>query len=270
VKASVMKATWIGNLKLGFVSVPVRVFSATEPSSTIRFNQLHDECGTRLQSRKWCPICDREIDKDEVVKGFEHDRGQYVVVTQDEIDLAKPESSRSIVLTSVIDDDEINPMYVEKPFFVAPEPGIEASAFAVVRAALGDRVAVGKMTTHGKEHTVALKAHGQGLSLFTIRRSSEVRDSYLLDSLCDLPSAGVLHDEVELARQVLAGLDEPVDLTSTRDAYQEQLREIIDAKVSGVSIVPVEQKVEDEPAQDLMAALRASLVGSSDGKEVTQ
>ncbi len=259
------RPTWKGYLKVSLVTVPVRVFPATNTTGQVRFNQLHAECQTRIHQKKWCPSCDREVDKTEIVKGFEFDKSRYVVMKEDDIAKARPESTRIINLLRFADVDTIDPMYVERPFYLAPDGKVAASAFAVLREALVGKAGIGKLALLGREYLVAVQPRENGLMMFTLRQAREVRRISAIEELDDLPET-VNPDEVKLARQVIGNFAGDLDLSEFTDDYQAELRRIIDAKIAGEEVVVHEVET---PAKvvNLMDALRKSLEQVSAAKK---
>ena len=251
------RPTWKGYLKVSLVTVPVRVFPATNATGVVRFNQLHAECQSRIRQKKWCPECDREVDKSEIVKGYEFEKGRYVVVDEEDIGKAKPESTRIINLLRFADVESIDPIYVERPYYLAPDGKVAGGAFAVLREALQGKAGIGKLALLGREYLVAVQPRENGLMMFTLRAASEVRRMSAIDELEDLPET-VNDAEVQLARQVIGTFAGELDLGEFTDEYQSELRRIIDAKVAGEEVVETEA---DSPAKvvNLMEALRRSL-----------
>ena len=251
------RPTWKGFLKISLVTIPVRVFPATDAAATLSFNQLHGACQTRIQQKKWCPQCEREVEKTELVKGYEFERGRYVVLQDEDIAKARPESTRIINLVRFADAASIDPIYLERPYYLAPDGAVAAEAFAVVRDAIRGKAGIGKLALYGREYLVAVLPRERGLVMFTLRQAKEVRSMGAIDELAPLP-AKVKPDELKLARQVIGNFEGQLDLSEYRDEYQEELRRIIDAKVAGEEIVP---PAEEAPAKlvNLMDALRKSL-----------
>ena len=251
------RPTWKGFLKISLVTIPVRVFPATDAAATLSFNQLHGACQTRIQQKKWCPQCEREVEKTELVKGYEFERGRYVVLQDEDIAKARPESTRVINLVRFADAASIDPIYLERPYYLAPDGGVAAEAFAVVRHAIWGKAGIGKLALYGRECLVAVLPKERGLVMFALRQAKEVRSMGSIDELASLP-AKVKPDELKLARQVIGNFEGQLDLSEYRDEYQEELRRIIDAKVAGEEIVA---PVEEAPAKlvNLMDALRKSL-----------
>ena len=260
------RPTWKGHLKVSLVTVPVRVFPATNTAGAVRFNQLHAECRTRIRQKKWCEDCDREVDKSEIVKGYEFEKGRWVVVDDEDVAKAKPESTRIINLLRFADVESIDPLYVERPYYLAPDGKVAAEAFAVLREALRGKAGIGKLALLGREHLVAVQPRDQGLVMLTLRAASEVRRMSAIEELEDLPET-VADAEVQLARQVIGTFAGDFDVSEFTDEYQAELRRIIDAKVAGEEVVETQA---DSPAKvvNLMEALRKSLdqVGASKKK----
>ena len=226
------RPTWTGFLKVSLVMVPVRVFPATDSAVAVRFNQLHAECQTRIQQKKWCPTCDRQVDKTEIVKGYEFEKGRYVVMKDDDIAKARPESTRIINLLRFADVESIDPIYVERPYYLAPDGKVAADAFAVLREALRGKAGIGKLALYGREYLVAVQPRERGLMMFTLRQASEIRQMSAIDELDQLPDQ-VSEAEVSLARQVIGNFEGELALEEFTDEYQAELRRIIDAKIAG-------------------------------------
>jgi len=260
------RPTWKGTLKLSLVTIPIRVFPATDPAATVSFHQLHSVCQSRIQQKKWCPQCDREVDKSEIVRGYEFERGRYVIVDEEDIEKVRPESTRIINLTRFADLESIDPVYVDRPYYLAPDGPVGAEAFAVIREALRGKVGVGKLALYGREYVVAVQPRERGLVMLTLRQASEVRSMEMIDELRHVP-AEVKPEELKLARQVVGSFEGPLDLSAFRDEYQAQLRQIIEAKIAGEEIVAPE--VPEAPAKvvDLREALRRSLEAVSAGRK---
>lgn len=259
------RPTWKGYLKVSLVTVPVRVFPATNTTGQVRFNQLCAACQTRIQQKRWCPSCDREVDKTEIVKGFEFEKSRYVVMDDEDIAKARPESTRIINLLRFADVDTIDPMYVERPFYLAPDGRVAASAFAVLREALVGKAGIGKLALLGREYLVAVQPKENGLMMFTLRQARELRRMSAIEELDDLPET-VNEDEVKLARQVIGTFAGELDLSEFTDDYQAELRRIIDAKIAGEEVV-VQELETPAKVVNLMDALRKSLEQVSAGKK---
>jgi DNA end-binding protein Ku len=261
------RPTWKGYLKISLVNIPVRVFPATDAAATISFNQLHRECRTRIQQKRWCPTCQTEVPNTDLVKGYEFEKGQYVVVDEEDIAKVRPASTRVINIVQFADASTIDPVYVERPYYLAPDGNVAAEAFAVMREGMAGKAAIGKLALYGREYLVAIQPRETGLVMYTLRHASEVRAMSGIDELKTVPSK-IKPDEVKLARQVIGSFESEGDLTQYRDEYQDELRKIIDAKIAGQEIVT---PAEEAPPKvvNLMDALRQSLERVSATKKRT-
>src|SRR5947199_3371954 len=196
------RATWKGFLKISLVNIPIKVFPATEASGTISFNQLHGECQTRIQQKRWCPHCNREVPNSEIVKGYEFEKGRYVVLSEEDIEKVRPESTRVIDLVQFADDSSIDPMYVERTYYLAPDGGMAADAFAVMRDGMAGKVGVGKLALYGREYLVAVKPHGRRSVMYTLHHAGDIRRLGTVEGLSAVCSK-VQPDGIKLARQVI-------------------------------------------------------------------
>lgn len=261
------RSTWKGYLKISLVNIPVRVFPATDAAATISFNQLHRECRTRIQQKRWCPSCQVEVPNTDIVKGYEFEKGKYVVVDEEDLAKVRPESTRVINIVQFADAKMIDPVYVERPYYLAPDGAVAAEAFAVMREGMAGKAAVGKVSLYGREYLVAIQPRENGLVMYTLRHASEVRAMSAIDELKTVP-AKIKPDEVKLARQVISNFETEGDLSQYKDDYQEELRKLIDAKIAGEDIVaPAEE--EAPKVVNLMEALRQSLDRVSSDKKKT-
>jgi DNA end-binding protein Ku len=259
------RATWKGYLKISLVNIPVKVFPATETSGTISFNQLHGECQTRIHQKRWCAQCNREVPNSEIVKGYEFEKGRYVVVSDEDIDKVRPESTRVIDLVQFADASAIDPMYVDRTYYLAPDGGVAADAFAVMREGMKGKVGVGKLALYGREYLVAVRPHDRGIVMHTLHHAAEIRSIDAVEELSSVP-AKVKPEEIKLARQVISTFDAPLNLADYRDEYRDGLQRIIDKKIAGEEIVA--PAVEAPPkVVNLMDALKKSLDAVSDTKK---
>jgi DNA end-binding protein Ku len=259
------RPTWKGYLKISLVNIPVKVFPATDAGATISFNQLHGECQTRIQQKRWCPTCQRDVPNTDVVKGYEFEKGRYVVMDEEDIEKVRVESTRVINLERFTDDVEIDPIYLDRPYYLAPDGPVAKEAFAVIREGMKGKAGIGKVALYGREYLIKVQPRDRGLVMYTLRHASEIRSMDAIDELADMP-ATVKPAEVDLARQVIGTFEGEVDLQDYADGYQEGLREIIDAKIAGREFVAPE--VQEPPkVVNLMDALRRSLDSISVAKK---
>jgi DNA end-binding protein Ku len=261
------RPTWKGYLKISLVNIPVKVFPATDAGATLSFNQLHAECQTRIQQKRWCPHCEKEVPSSDLVKGYEFEKGRWVVIEDEDIEKVRVESTRVINLEKFTDADAIDPIYLERPYYLAPDGPVAKEAFAVIREGMKGKAGIGKVALYGREYLIKVQPRERGLVMYTLRHAGEIRSMDAIDELADMPET-VKPEEVKLARQVIGTFEGDVDFRSYKDEYQEGLREIIDAKIGGREIVS--QEVEAPPkVVNLMEALRKSLDTISASKKKT-
>jgi DNA end-binding protein Ku len=259
------RPTWKGFLKISLVNIPVRVFPATDSAATISFNQLHAECQTRIQQKRWCPKCEREIPISEVAKGFEFEKGRYVVMDDEDMAKVRPESTRVIDLVQFTDAAAIDPIYFERPYYLAPDGQMAFESFAVIREGMKGKAGIGKLALYGREYLVAVQPKDKGLMMYTMRRSNEIRSMGAIEELEGVP-AKVKPEEIKLAKQVISNFEGELDLADYKDEYQEELQRIIDAKIAGEEVVATEEQAPPKVV-NLMDALRQSLDRVSTGKK---
>jgi len=259
------RPTWKGYLKVSLVNIPIKVFPATESSATISFNQLHGECQTRIQQKRWCPHCNREVPNSELVKGYEFEKGRYVVLSEDDFEKVRPASTRVIDLARFAEASAIDPMYVDRTYYLAPDGPVAADAFAVMREGMQGKIGVGKLALYGREYLVAVRPFGKGIAMHTLHHAAEIRSMDEVEELNSVPSK-VKPEEIKLAKQVIETFEGPLDFASYKDEYREGLQQIIDAKIAGEEVVA--PAVEAPPkVVNLMEALRKSLDAVSAGKK---
>jgi len=259
------RPTWKGYLKVSLVNIPIRVFPATDSAATISFNQLHAECQTRIQQKKWCPTCQKEVPNTELVKGYEFEKGRFVVMSEEDIAKVRPQSTRVIDLVQFATVESLDPIYFERPYYLAPDSQVAADAFAVIREGMQGKVGIGKLALYGREYLVAVQPRDKGLVMYTLRQADEIRAMNEVSELDLLPKS-MKPEEIKLAKQVISTFESDLDMKNFRDDYQHELRRVIDAKIAGEEVVA---PTEEMPAKvvSLMEALRKSLDTVSEGKK---
>src|SRR5499427_10365484 len=217
------RPTWKGYLKISLVNIPVKVFPATDAGATLSFNQLHAECQTRIQQKRWCPHCEREVPNSELVKGYEFEKGHYVVVTEDDMNKVRVESTRVINLVQFADDSQIDPIYVDRAYYLAPDGPMAAESFAVMREGMAGKAGIGKVALYGREYLVAVRPQKKGIVMYTLHHDAEIRGIDQIEELNSVP-AKVKPEEMKLAKQVIATFDGELNLKEYQDDYREGLR----------------------------------------------
>lgn len=260
------RPTWKGFLKISLVNIPVRVFPATDSAATISFNQLHKACQSRIQQKRWCPTCETEVPNTDIVKGYEFEKGRYVTMTEEDMAKVRPESTRIINLVQFTDAAAIDPIYLERPYYLAPDGNVAAEAFAVMREGMKGKAGIGKLALYGREYLVAIQPQSDGLVMYTLRHAREIRSMDQIDELKTVP-AKIRPDEIKLAKQVISNFETgELDLEEYKDEYQEELRRIIDAKIAGEEVTATREEAPPKVI-NLMDALRQSLDRVSSDKK---
>ena len=247
---------WKGHLTFGLVSVPIRLYAAARPES-VSFNQIHQACGSRIKQKQTCPVCERVVDRKELVKGIEVDDGRFVIIEDAEIQGMAPESARSMEVLEFVKLDEVDPVYFDTSYFVLPEGKVGDKPYYLLQRALSDmgHAAIARMVKAQREHTVIIRPSGGGLMLHTLYYGDEVRSVPEFGH----PEKVELQDkELELGRMFVTSLADKFDINKYHDRYRENITALIAAKSQGQQILtPTASPLP--PAMDLMAALKASL-----------
>jgi DNA end-binding protein Ku len=256
----VARATWTGSISFGLINVPVRLYPATR-SRDVRFNQLHEPDGSRIRQRKICELEDKEVPANEIVKGFEISKGTYITLTDEELEAMKPESSHSVELEEFVHADEIDPMQLERSYWLGPDRESAARPFALFQKALAQEnlVGIGRIVLGTKEQLVCVRPVGDGLALTTLYYADEVTPEREIER----PEAEVGEKELKVARQLVSSLVTEWDPKEHRDTYREQLLEMIEQKAAGKTVeAPRPTAKKETKPGDLLAALEASLAAA--------
>ncbi len=249
-------------ITFGMVAIPIAMYTATQDND-IHFNQLHKEDHSRIRYKKTCAHCGKEISSGDIVKGFEYDKDQYVVITDDEIEKIKTEKEKSIQILHFAQLNQISPVYYEKTYQVAPEAGGE-KAFELLRCALmaEQKIAIGKAVMGTKDTLMAIIPREDGILISTMFYADDIR---ALQKQYVKP--GVSEQELNMAKVLINSMDTPFDPAKYKDEYQEKLRALIETKVAGKEVVAAES---ENPSKviDLMEALKASVEKANKDKEL--
>jgi DNA end-binding protein Ku len=254
------RALWKGAISFGLVTIPVGLHSAVEPRGGLHFRLLHAEDDSPIDYRRYCEAEDVEVPWKEIVKGYEHERGQFVVMSDGDFEKAAAAvpSSQVFEIREFVEVAAIPARHFEQPYYVAPGGRGAGKPYALLRDALAEtgRAGIGKIVLRQREHLAALQASGEALVLTTLRFADELRDAGTLD----LPDRGEgwTKKEMALARNLIDALAAEWDAGKYRDEYEAVLRQIIDRKVKGEEIV-VPKAERPRPVRDLMTALKESL-----------
>jgi DNA end-binding protein Ku len=250
---------WKGHIAFGMVSFPVKLCAAAR-SQTVSFNQIHKCDHSRVKQVIFCQAEDKPVPRSELVKGYEYEKDRYVLFEENELDVVAPPSAKVVELLDFIQSSEVDPVYLDASYYVAPEAAGEKAytlLFEVMRRS--GYVSLGKLTMHNREHLVMLRPGRSGLILHTLFYNDEVRavDGFRTDT------STIRSQEFELATLLVQGLAASFEPTKYRDAYREGLRELIEAKVRGEEVVPRSAPAL-APMFDILEALKASLAKAKD------
>ncbi len=258
------RAYWQGQIRLALVSIPVEIYSASKSGAKIRFNQIHEPSGKRINYEKTVPGVG-PVDRDDIIKGYEISKGEYVLLEDEEIEAVKIESRKTLELVQFVEACEIDPLYFEKPYYVAPKDDLAEEAFVVLREALrkSKKVALGQLSVRGSEKLVAIKPCGKGLLLETLRYADEVRNGQAFFE--DIDEAKPKKELLDLATTLIEEKSAPFDASEFEDRYVDALKKLIDKKAKSKSKKAIVADVDDPDSGnggnviDLMAALKKSV-----------
>jgi DNA end-binding protein Ku len=258
------RPTWQGHLKLSLVTCPVALYTATSSASHVSFHLINPDTNNRIRMVPTDPDTG-PIERSELVKGYEVSKDEYVLFDDADFEKVKLESTRTISIDQFVDEDEIDRLYWDDPFYVVPEKGVGAEAFAVIRDAMkaAGKIAIGQLVLRNRERQLALEVRGKGLIAYTLRPHEEVRDA---DDYFDIPAVKPDKDMVEIATRIIGQKDAEFDPTRFKDRYDDALKDMIKAKQKGGKGLVEAPEPDDTNVIDLMEALRASLKGSAGGK----
>lgn len=246
---------WKGYITFGLLSVPVRLFAAAR-SERISFNQLHKECKSRIRQWLYCPACDRKVEREEIVKGYEYEKDRYVLIDEDDLEKIAPESARTMEILEFVKAQEIPSLFFDTSYYVVPEePGRKAYHLLVETMRASGYAALAKVAMHQREHLVIMQPHGNGLTLHTMYYAEEVRQVAEYGQPSEVE---VKPQEVELAKRLVETLAAPFEPSKYRDEYQHRVREMLETKRQGLEVTPAPAP-HLAPVVDLMDALQKSL-----------
>jgi DNA end-binding protein Ku len=259
-----MRTTWNGSLSFGLVSIPVGLAPATKPAaraSDVSFRMLHRECGTPIKQKRYCPVHERDLEPDEIVKGWEVAKNQFVFVEEEELEaLAQHDDSRSIEITRFVDAAQVDPIFFDRTYFLVPAQAPAARRpYVLLLNAMTETgmAALGRFVQQGKEKFCLIRAKGDALALETLYLSADVFSQAEIGEAVE--EIDVKEAELALARQVIESLEADFDPTDLQSEYRGNLRAMLEAKAAGQEITAPEPVADEAPVVDLMEALRRSV-----------
>ncbi|HZO96048.1 MAG TPA: Ku protein [Gaiellaceae bacterium] len=266
-----MRTTWNGSISFGLVNIPVGLAPATAPAarqSDVQFRMLHRECMTPIKQKRWCPVHDVEVGPDELVRGWEVSKGQFVAIEDEELEaLEQRGTTHTIDVIRFVEADQVDPVYFDRTYYLVPA-GTEAQRrpYALLLQAMRDAgvIGIGSFVLAGKEKLAAIRPKGDALALETLFVAEDVRSQEEIDEA--VGATAVRKEELKLAEQLISGLLGPFEpeeaLTSE---YRTSLRGLLEAKLEGREPVEPEPAPAEAPVVDLMEALRASVAAAKKG-----
>jgi DNA end-binding protein Ku len=257
------RAIWSGAISFGLVNIPVKLYSAVS-RKTVRFHQIDAESGQRIRQQRVNPESGDEVPFEQIVKGYEISPDKYVMITPEELEALEPQKTRTIDIEEFVDLEQIDPIYYDHPYYLAPDKGA-AKAYKLLLDAMeqADKVAIARVVIRSKENLVALRAHEGAITMETMLFPDEVIEP---DSIEELASADgstkTTKRELDMAKQLIESLSGDFDASQYRDEYRERVLDLIERKAAGETITIEAPEPERKEVPDLMAALEASIAGA--------
>ncbi len=251
-----MRAIWKGYIRFSLVTIPVRIYNAVDTEQSIKFNQLHREDNGLIGYDKRCKKCNKVVSAEEIVKGFQYEPEQYVIVEKEDLEKIKLKSTKIIEIEGFIDAEEIHPMLFEAPYYAGPDGLVAAKAYALLSQTLKEtgKVGIGKVILRDREDVVLIAPHAGGLVLYKLRYPNEVRN---IKDVPQMDGQQIDKEQLKLARNLVESMTASWKKLELKDQYHDALRELIEAKIAGKEVVTVAE--EPKPVVDIMTALKQSI-----------
>lgn len=251
-----MRAIWKGFIRFSLVTIPVNLYSAVESSSTISFNQLHKKDHGRVGYEKKCKKCGEVLSNNEIVKGYEFQPDQYVIIDNEDLQKIKLESTKTIEIEGFVNSSEVSPMLYDSPYFIGPDGEVGKKAYALFTETLKatGKMGIGKVIMRDREDVVMISPEENGMMMFKLRYPNELRK---ISSVPQLNGVKADKDQLKLAKTLVESMTTTMDKIELKDKYQDALRELIESKAEGKEFVATSKEVK--PVTDIMAALKQSL-----------
>src|SRR6266540_619360 len=251
-----MRSIWKGHIRFSLVTIPIRIYNAVDTEETIRFQQLHKEDNGAVGYEKKCKKCGKTLTGEEIVKGYEFEPEQYVIVSSDDFAKIKLQSTKVIEIEGFIDATEVHPTLYEAPYLAGPDGVVGAKTYSLLAQALkaSGKVGVGKVVLRDREEVVMIAPLDAGLVLYKLRNPTELRN---MDSVPQIEKKEVNKDELKLSISLVKSIASSLKEMDLTDHYSDALREMIEAKIAGKEVVTVPE--EEKPVVDIMTALKQSI-----------
>ena len=251
-----MRSIWKGHIRFSLVTIPIRIYNAVDTEEAIKFNQLHKDDNGPVGYEKKCKKCGKTLTNEEIVKGYQFEPEQYVIVSPDDLAKIKLKSTKVIEIEGFIDATEIHPSLYESPYLAGPDGPVAAKTYALLSQTLkaSKKVAVGKVVLRDREEVVTIAPMDGGLMLYKLRQPGEIRK---VESVPQIEKIEPNKEELKLSINLVESMTSTLNDLDTKDRYRDALRELIDTKIAGKEIVGVPE--EEKPVVDIMSALKQSI-----------
>ncbi len=251
-----MRAIWKGHIRFSLVTIPVRIYNAIDTAKSISFNQLNKETNSPIKYEKRDKSTGEVVPKEDIVKGYQYEPGQYVIIDPEDIEKIKLKSTKIIEIEAFVDAAEVHPTLYDTPYYAGPDGDIAVKAYALLCETLKEtgKLGVGKVVIRDRESPVLLSPQGKGLVMYRLRYPDEVRD---INKVPELDQGQVDDAQLELSKTLVSSMAKSFGDMEFVDQYREALREMIEAKIEGKEVVTMAE--EDRPVVDIMTALKASI-----------
>ena len=266
-----MRTIWNGSINFGLVNIPVGLALATKPAarqSDVSFRQLHRECMTPIKQKRWCEVHDREVERDEIVKGWEVSKGEFVIVEEADLEaIMQVDDSKTIAITRFVDASEVDPVFFDRTYYLAParEAAAQRPYVLLLRAMQeSGKAGLGRFVRQGAEHLCLIRPKGDALALETLFIAEDVNSQAEIEEA--VAGSEVKEAELGLAQQVIDSLEGEFDPTELTSEYRQNLKQMLEAKLDGQEIAKPEPVAEETPVVDLMEALKKSVEEVKDAK----
>jgi len=251
-----MRSIWKGHIRFSLVTIPIRIYNAVDTEETIRFNQLHKDDNGAVGYEKKCKKCGKTLTNDEIVKGYQFEPEQYVIVSPEDLEKIKLKSTKVIEIEGFIDASEVPPSLYESPYFAGPDGAVAAKTYSLLTHALkaSGKVGVGKVVLRDREEVVMITSQDGGIMLYKLRSPNELRK---MDTVPQLEQKEANKDELKLSISLVESMTSTLKELDLTDRYRDALREMIEAKIAGKEIISAPE--EEKPVVDIMTALKQSI-----------
>jgi DNA end-binding protein Ku len=251
-----MRSIWKGHIRFSLVTIPIRIYNAVDTEETIRFNQLHKEDNGAVGYEKKCKKCGKVLSAEEIIKGYQFEPEQYVIVSPADLEKIKLKSTKVIEIEGFIDASEVHPTLYESPYFAGPDGVVAAKTYSLLADALraSGKVGVGKVVLRDREEVVMIAPLDAGLVLYKLRSPLELRK---IEDVPQLESKEANKDELKLSISLVESMSSSLKEMDLTDRYRDALREMVEAKIAGREVVSAPE--EEKPAVDIMTALKQSI-----------